>query len=98
MAPVRWREAESATDTMLLVPLNDRAPPNFPEAVHVALAIVPLFPFPDESPSVLPLPSLNPYAATRVFEEETVTLTPADAGPRFPLSSTARALMTTVPE
>jgi hypothetical protein len=64
MAVVRCKLAESFTVTQLLVPLNDNALPNFPAALHVALLIVPLFPFPETSLTVVPLPSLNPYADT----------------------------------
>ena len=35
-----------------------------PVAAQVAFAIVPLFPFPDASVTVVPDPSSNPYAAT----------------------------------
>jgi hypothetical protein len=37
--------------------------PNLP-VTHVAFAIVPSFPFPDESSTVDPVPSSNEYAAT----------------------------------
>ena len=50
--------------TRALVPLNDNAPPYLPDAVQVAFEIVPLLPFPDESPTVVPDPSSNEYAAT----------------------------------
>ena len=36
-----------------------------PEVVHVAPLIVPLFPLPDASVTIIPEPSLKPYAATR---------------------------------
>jgi hypothetical protein len=51
--------------TKALVPLNVKALPYLPEVVHVAPLIVPSFPLLDTSLTTLPLPSLNPYAATR---------------------------------
>ena len=51
--------------TNALVPLNVKALPYLHEVVHVAPLIVPLFPLPDASLTTVPLPSLNPYAATR---------------------------------
>src|SRR5450759_2464039 len=65
MPPVNRSEAESFTVTCALVPLNVNALPYLPEVVHVALAIVPLFPLPDTSFTTVPLPSLKEYAATR---------------------------------
>src|SRR6266545_4749724 len=62
---VKSNELASLTVTRALVPLNDRAGPNFPAVVHVAASIAPLFPLPDVSVTVVPAPSLNPYAATR---------------------------------
>ena len=47
-----------------LVPLKTSALPNLPAVVQVALATVPLLPFPDESATVVPEPSSNAYAAT----------------------------------
>src|SRR5262245_57375107 len=57
-------EAASGTITRLLVPLKDRAPPNFP-AVQLAFTSEPALPFPEASPAIVPLPSSKPYAATR---------------------------------
>jgi hypothetical protein len=51
--------------TKALVPLKVNAFPYLPEVVHVAPLIVPLFPLPDASFTTVPLPSSNPYAATR---------------------------------
>jgi hypothetical protein len=45
--------------------LNTSAPPYLPDAVRVALPIDPVFPFPDASPTVVPVVSSNEYAATR---------------------------------
>src|ERR1700744_2984454 len=58
-------EAELGIVTTELVPLNDSASPNLPAVDHVALLMVPLFPLPEASVTVVPEPSLNPYAATR---------------------------------
>src|SRR5205809_8027754 len=88
----RSSELESATVTQLLVPLNDRALPYLPPAAQVAPEIVPVFPLPEASATVEPVPSSKLYAATRVFELDTVTLTPAPGVCRLPLSSTARHL------
>src|SRR5438128_8282229 len=62
---VRSSDAASGTVTWLAVPSNDSAAPNFPAASHVVLAVVPLLPLPEASPTVVPAASLNPYAATR---------------------------------
>src|SRR5262249_53988439 len=51
--------------TKALVPLKVNAFPYLPEVVHVAPLMVPLFPLPDASFTTVPLPSSNPYAATR---------------------------------
>jgi hypothetical protein len=62
---VRSSEFESLTVTRALVPLKDKAFPYFPEVVQVAVPIVPVFPLPDASVTIVPKPSLKPYAATR---------------------------------
>ena len=64
MPVVRSSEALSLTVTELFVPLNDRAPPNLPSALHVAPEVEPVLPVPDASAAVVPAPSLKPYAAT----------------------------------
>lgn len=61
---VRLSEAESLTVTRAFEPLKERALPNLPALVLVALSTVPVFPVPEESVVVAPEPSLNPYAAT----------------------------------
>ena len=66
---VNCSDAESLTVTNALVPLNVKAFPYLPEVVQVAPLIVPLFPLPDTSFTTVPLPSLNPYAATRQASE-----------------------------
>src|SRR5436189_2784747 len=65
MALLRSREAESFTVTTAPEPLKERLFPNLPEVVQVAPLIVPVFPFPDISPTDVPEPSLKEYAATR---------------------------------
>ncbi len=50
-------------------PLNESALPNFAELVQVALERVPVFPLPERSAVVLPVPSLNPYAPTNPCAE-----------------------------
>jgi hypothetical protein len=65
-ADVTSNDAESSTRTRALVPLKDNAEPNFPDVVHDAPCSAPPFPFPDASVTVLPEPSSNAYAATRL--------------------------------
>src|SRR5438477_10948357 len=57
-------DAALGTSTSAFVPLNVSALPYRPAVVHVAEATSPLLPFPDASRAVVPLPSLNPHAAT----------------------------------
>src|SRR5882672_11989017 len=60
MPLVRWSAATSGMLTKELeAPLNWRAPPYFPDADHTAFEIVPLFPFPETSVRVVPLPWSN---------------------------------------
>src|SRR5262249_49121967 len=89
---------ESGMSTRALVPLKDRAPPYLPAVVQVAPLMVPLFPEPELSVTVVPLPSLKPRARTRPLGAalETVTVTVAEVVV-FPLVSRARALRTWVP-
>ena len=68
MADVSRNEGESFTVTRALVPLKDRALPYLPEVLQVAPLIVPVLLLPDRSATVVPLPSLNPYAATRPLD------------------------------
>src|SRR6266550_1273859 len=51
--------------TSALVPLKLKALPYLPDAVQVAPLMVSLLPLPDTSVTIAPLPSLNPYAATK---------------------------------
>src|SRR2546423_11788186 len=60
MALVRWSRLLSVTVTHALVPLKESAPPNSPAVVHVALASVPVRPWPEASAVVVPVPSLKP--------------------------------------
>ena len=46
------------------MPLNESALPFFPAVVHVAPTSDPVCPLPVASAVVVPLPSLNAYAAT----------------------------------
>ncbi len=61
---VKSSEAESFTVTSAVDPLKDRACPNLPPA-HVAPLITPVFPLPEASATLVPVPSLKPYAATK---------------------------------
>src|SRR5262245_18489923 len=65
---VKFRLGALFTVTQLLTPSNERAPPKRPDLTHVAPEIVPVFPLPDESFTVVPLPSLKLYAATKPGE------------------------------
>ena len=65
IAEVNCSDAEFGTLTRALVPLKESAPPYLPDVDHVVLDVVPLLPVPEASPTVVPLPSLNEYAATR---------------------------------
>src|SRR5258705_908241 len=75
IAVVKRRDAESGIVTTALVPLNESAPPYFPAVDHVVADTVPVLPLPDRSVTVVPVPSLNEYAATRPV------CAPADAAP-----------------
>src|SRR5215813_9804878 len=57
-------EAALGTVTTAFVPLNDSALPYLPDVAQVAPVIVPVFPLPDASVTIVPDPSSNPYAAT----------------------------------
>jgi hypothetical protein len=52
--------------TRAFVPLKLKASPYLPDVVQVPPLMLPLFPLPDTSCTTVPLPSLNPYAATRL--------------------------------
>jgi hypothetical protein len=64
IAVVRRSDAESATLTMLLVPLNVSALPYLPDVVQVALESVPVLLLPEASLVVVPVPSSKLYEAT----------------------------------
>src|SRR5690348_3448320 len=57
-------EAALGIETNAFVPLNCSALPYLPVAAQAAFVIVPVFPLPDASVTVVPDPSSNPYAAT----------------------------------
>src|SRR5207342_3274691 len=61
----RCSVAASGIVTFAFVPLKTRPGPNFPLAVQVVFATVPVCPFPDESATVVPAPSPNAYDATK---------------------------------
>src|SRR4051812_35922028 len=63
IAVVRCKLAESGTVSFALVPLNDSALPYLPDAVHIAVPIVPLLLFPERSVTVVPVPSSKAKAA-----------------------------------
>ena len=75
IAVVRCNEAESLISTHAFVPLNTSAWPYLPAVVHVAFAMVPVFPVLDASETVVPVPSLNEYAATRPGVPFLITVT-----------------------
>ncbi len=50
---------------MAFDPLKESALPNFPALDHVAPFTAPVWPFPLASATLVPVPSSNPYAATR---------------------------------
>src|SRR5207248_9325152 len=62
---VNCSEAALLMVTSALVPSKLKALPYLPDVVQVAPLIVPLLPLPDTSVTTVPLPSLNPYAATK---------------------------------
>src|SRR5262245_17662765 len=64
IAAVRPSDAEFATVTCAPLPLNTSALPNLPDVVQVAPLMVPLFPLPERSVTLVPAPSLKLYAAT----------------------------------
>src|SRR6185436_15678860 len=66
MLAVRVNEDALGIVTRPVVPLNTSAPPKRPEAVRVTPVVnVPELLMSDASVTVVPLASLNPYAATR---------------------------------
>jgi len=65
IAVVKRREGASGIVTTELVPLNESAAAVLPAVVHVVPDTVPVLPLPDRSLTVVPVPSLNEYAATR---------------------------------
>jgi hypothetical protein len=94
IAVVSWSDVELGTLTRALEPLKRSALPNFPDAVHVAPEIVPVFPFPDASATVVPEPSSNEYAATRPVPA--VAFATADEDPGASTRRVAAAAATTI--
>ena len=78
--------------TRAFVPLNESAPPYFPAGAQVAFETVPPLPLPDASATVVPVPSLKPYAATSPleFDGDVVADAVLENGPRLPAASSAR--------
>ena len=60
MPLARSRELLSLTVTRLLLPLKERARPNFAWVVRVMFDRVPWFPLPEVSSTCVPLVSSNP--------------------------------------
>ena len=90
MPAVRSRLDESGTVTIAFVPLNWSALPYLPVVTQVALAIEPLLPRPEVSPSEAPLPSSKEYAATSPAGAfVTTALACGEAGPTLPAASSA---------
>ncbi len=85
---LRSSDAESFTVTDELVPLKDNAPPNFPVFVQPPTLTVPLFPFPEVSRAMVPVPSSKPYTATGPVETLAVVIAMAVAAVWFVPSET----------
>src|SRR3974390_186690 len=91
IAVVNCSDAALPIVTTALEPLNVSALPYLPELLQIAPLTVPLFPLPDASLTVVPLPSLNPYAATNpVDAARVVALATGEYPLRFPAASVAR--------
>src|SRR6266550_3709610 len=90
---VSRNDAESGTITRAFVPLKLRALPNLPSVVHAAFPVLPVFPFPDVSATVVPTPSLNEYAAiSSAIVDNVVSVTTFEYGLRLPAASSARTM------
>src|SRR2546426_11370500 len=76
---VRSSDAASATVTHELVPLNESAPPYMPALDQLAFETVPALPLPDQSVTVDPDPSSNPYAATSPDEPVAMVVSRTEA-------------------
>src|SRR5579862_6999566 len=92
MPVVSCSDAELGMSTRAFVPLNESAPPYFPEAVQVVFTMEPTLPLPEASPSVVPVPSLKPYAATSPLEFGWAVTADVvlENGPKLPAASKAR--------
>src|SRR5262249_32705282 len=74
------------------VPLKLSAFPYLPVVAHVAFEIVPLLPLPEESVTVVPEPSSNPYAATSPLAEAAArVVVPAGRAPPAAAQTRTRA-------
>src|SRR2546430_3646684 len=88
---VSCSEGELATVTQLEAPSKESALPYLPFAVHVVLLRVPVLPLPEESATVVPVPSLKEYTATRPLGGAvTVAVAWLEEALRFPAASSAR--------
>src|SRR3954464_15973148 len=94
MPVVKSRAWLSGMVTQLLEPLKERALPNRPAVVQVALAIVPFKFLPEESVARVPTPSSKPQEPTSpatTVKCDRVKETPADVR-ALPAASRARAV------
>src|SRR5258705_10716954 len=66
IAVIKCNDGASGIVTSDALPSNDRALPYLPAAVQVAPINPPVLPVPEASVALVPLPSLNEYAATGV--------------------------------
>jgi len=66
IAVVKCNDGASGIVTSDALPSNASAPPYLPALVQVARMTFPVLPVPDTSATLVPLPSLNAYAATGV--------------------------------
>src|SRR5207244_6291817 len=94
MPELRSSEGLSLIATQALVPLNESALPLWP-AAHAAFAIVPLFPLPDASATVDPVPSSNEYAATSpvVAAEPVFMMASLETAKRRPPATSASSVI-----
>src|SRR5689334_18715115 len=95
MPSVRSRLSASGMVTQVLLPLNDRAPPNRPAPDQVGPSSTPSLPKPEASAAWDPAPSLKPRASTRSVEVTTKSLAVYSEDP--PFWSVMRPRMTLTP-
>ena len=85
---VSRNDAESGTITRALVPLKVRALPYLPSVVHAAFPVLPVFPFPDVSATVVPAllrlldrrPESGRYRAADLSDADRPATTESTAG------------------